>query len=78
MGTLAALAYFISDKEWTGTAVSALGLIVESTGTKFVTDRRKEAKDEEEAAWTDLNTRCPAEAPAAKAAVEQTKILGLR
>jgi DMSO reductase anchor subunit len=78
MGTLVALVYFINDKQWIATAVAALGLIVESSATKFVGGQRKEAKQEEEDAWADYYARCPDKAPAVRQAFEAAKILGVR
>jgi len=45
-------------KEITGTIVTAVGAVVDGTGVAFLLARRKEAKDEEDAANHDVLQRC--------------------
>ena len=49
---------FLLRQSWLTGSIGTLGTVVSSVGTKWVVDRRKDAVDEEEAAYQDVVERC--------------------
>jgi cytochrome c biogenesis protein CcdA len=74
---LALAIVFIFDKKWAATVVSGLGGLVTGKAMAFVLDRRKEAKDEEEAAYADVVSKCGG-AGFADAVRRRFTLLGIR
>ena len=67
------------DEEWGVAIATAVGTIVTGSAMTFVLNQRKEAKDEEEAAYDDVVTRCGAPTqPQVETFRGQLKVFGIR
>ena len=64
--------------EPTAAIVTAVAAVVDGAGVTFISARRKDAKDEEEAAYTDVTTKCTNAKPEADAIRKQFRVLGVR
>jgi hypothetical protein len=55
---LIAVIFFFIRQDWLPGALGTLGTIVQGVGIKWVSDRRREAVEEEEQAYRDVEAKC--------------------